>query len=176
MPESRLLKWEVTGFVFIVVLGIPLHSCFAWSGHSRLIGWIAPVNESTWEHFKLCFWPGVLFSLIESSVLAERTNAFWKAKAFGLLSMPVTIIVFFYGYTAVMGAHMLVADILVFVFAVAVGQGTSYWVLKSATSASPWWAIMIILAALAFVGFTYFPPHMFLFRDPVTSAYGITQT
>lgn len=176
MSQSRLLIWEVMGFVFIVMLGIPLHSCFEWSGHSRFIGWLAPVNESTWEHFKLCFWPGVLLSLIECCVIGWKSNSFWKAKTFGLLSMPVTIIVLFYGYTALLGYHTLAADILVFVLSVAVGQSISYLTLKSATSTGRWWAAVIVFMAFAFCWFTYDPPRMFLFKDPVTSKYGIPQT
>lgn len=173
MSHSRLLGWEVTGFVFIAMLGIPLHFCFEWSGHSRLIGLFSPVNESTWEHFKLCLWPGVLFALIEFRAIRRQTNSYWKAKALGLLSMPVALVVLFYSYTALLGYHVLLVDILVFFLAVAIGQIISYWILKSTTSASRWWAAVIIVTALALVVFTYNPPHLFLFRDPVTSRYGV---
>ncbi len=176
MSNSRLLAWELAGFIVIVALGIPLHSCFAWSGYRHSIAWLAPVNESTWEHFKLCFWPGVVFSLVEYHLIGKKAGSFWKAKAIGQVAMPLTITVVFYGYTAILGRHEVVADILVFVLGVAAGQYFSYRTLSAGAQAGLWWAAVILLMALVFVWFTYDPPHSFLHKDPITSGYGITHT
>ncbi len=89
--------------------------------------------------------------------------------------MPITIAVVFYGYTTILGRHELVADILVFILGVAVGQYFSYRTLNSGRQASPWWAAVVFLLAFGFVCFTYAPPHMFLFKDPMTFEYGIVR-
>ena len=49
--------WQKIGFFFTVVFGVLLHFLYEWSYNSV---WIAPfsgVNESTWEHMKLLFFP-----------------------------------------------------------------------------------------------------------------------
>jgi len=175
MSDVRIFAWELAGFAFIVILGIPLHSGFAWCGHYPGIAWLTPVNESTWEHFKLCFWPGLVFALVEMKAFGATADSFWRAKALGLLSMPVAIILFFYGYTAFLGHHVLAADILIFIAAVAIGQAISYRFLKSAASRSRWWSTVVTALALAFVWFTYDPPRLFLFKDPITGEYGISE-
>jgi len=172
MSRSQLLTWEVAGSVFIVALGIPLHSVFAWAGQSHFIAWLAPVNESTWEHFKLCYWPAALFALLQRPFV-ETNGSFWKAKTIAQITMPVSITVIFYGYTAILGRHELAADIVVFVLSVAIGQYVSYRTLISGTPAGKWWVGVFLLTALSFVWFAYSPPHFFLFKDPITSDYGI---
>ncbi len=79
MSHTRLLLWELVGFALIVALGIPLHWVFSWAGENLLIAWLAPVNESTWEHFKLCFWPSFLFAMFEYHLVEAETGTFWKA-------------------------------------------------------------------------------------------------
>ena len=49
------------GIGFVLVLGTFSHFFFDWSGENRLVGIFAAVNESTWEHLKLLFFPALLF-------------------------------------------------------------------------------------------------------------------
>ena len=67
------VKWDIDGNELIDL----------WSGHgSCVLGHshpdvVAAVNESTWEHFKMAFWPGLIFALIEYPFLKEETNNFF---------------------------------------------------------------------------------------------------
>jgi uncharacterized membrane protein len=90
--------------------------------------------------------------------------------------MPITIVVLFYSYTAILGHDLLIADILIFVVAVIVGQLVSYKLL----TASPlperlnrFAPIALAVLGILFVLFTFYPPQVPLFRDPVTGVYGI---
>ncbi len=58
---------------------------------------IAAVNESTWEHSNMTFWPGVLFALIGYCFLKENTHKFFFTKFAGLLAVPFITVVLFYG-------------------------------------------------------------------------------
>ena len=49
--RKYVLKWEISGIVFVFLLGALLHFVFEWSGESRIVGLFASVNESVWEHF-----------------------------------------------------------------------------------------------------------------------------
>ena len=55
--KKPVLKWELFGIIFVFLLGALLHFVFEWSGESKVVGAIASVNESVWEHFKQGFWP-----------------------------------------------------------------------------------------------------------------------
>jgi hypothetical protein len=91
--------------------------------------------------------------------------------------IPIVIPILFYSYTAVLGESVLVIDILTFVVAVIVGQLVSYKLLTyrelpdMLNTIAP---VALVLLAVAFVLFTFYPPHLPLFQDPVTGEYGIT--
>ena len=68
-------------------------------------------------------------------------------------------------------------DILTFVVAVIVGQLVSYKLLtygKLPDMLNKISLVALILLGVAFMLFTFYPPHLPLFRDPVTGEYGIT--
>ena len=75
---------------------------------------VFPVNESVWEHTKLCFWPALIWALVEYPFIGKRTAGFWAAKAAGLLTMVGLMAVLFYGYLAVLGRSVLWANLLDF--------------------------------------------------------------
>ena len=52
-------------FIFISILGVLLHFTYEWSGDNPAIGLFSAVNESTWEHLKLIFFPMLLLTMIE---------------------------------------------------------------------------------------------------------------
>jgi hypothetical protein len=127
--ERTILRWELTGIVSIILAGSALHFAFKWTDYWRPAALIAAVNESTWEHLKLGFWPGLAFALVEYPFIRKSVNNFWVAKALGLLAMPTVIVVLFYGYTALAGQNYLLADIMIFFLAVIIGQLVSYRIL-----------------------------------------------
>ena len=55
--QSKIFKFEVFSIIFVFILGTLLHFAFEWSNQNALIGTFSAVNESTWEHLKLLFFP-----------------------------------------------------------------------------------------------------------------------
>lgn len=171
-----VLRWELVGIIVISVLGSVLHFVFEWFGEWDPVGVIAAVNESVWEHLKLAFWPAVFYAVLEYRYLKRLTNNFFLAKACGTYVMPISIVTLFYAYTAAVGHEILAADILIFWLAVALGQLASYRMLTS--HVLPEWSnvvglALVVFLAIAFVVFTFYPPHLPIFMDPVTGGYGI---
>jgi hypothetical protein len=170
------LRWELGGIIFIVVLGSLLHFAFEWSGNWPPLGAIAAVNESVWEHLKLGFWPALLYAALEYGRFGKSANNFPFAKTAGIYLIPVTIVVLYYAYTAILGHGLLVVDIAIFVVAVIIGQLVSYKLLMA--SALParvnrFAPVALVILAILFVLFTFYPPQIPLFRDSVTGGYGI---
>jgi hypothetical protein len=174
--KKSILRWELGGIAFIVVLGSLLHFVFEWSGDAIPIAPIAAVNESIWEHLKLGFWPALVFAALEYSRFGKSANNFPFAKTLGIYLIPITIVVLYYAYTAILGHGLLEVDIAIFVVAVVVGQLVSYKLL----TASPlperlnrFAPIALAVLGILFVLFTFYPPQFPLFRDPVSGGYGI---
>ena len=171
------LKWELIGIICIVILGSMLHFVFGWSGQWRPLAFIAAVNESVWEHLKLGFWPAVLYFLIEYRYIRRSTKNFLFAKTTGIYLIPIVITVLFYSYTAFI-EDMLAADILIFVLAVVIGQLVSYRILSSRPLPRSFHRFAIVALSclvLIFALFTFYPPHLPIFRDPISGVYGIPE-
>jgi hypothetical protein len=174
---KEVQRWEILGILFIVGFGTSLHFLFEWTNYWRPIALIAAVNESTWEHFKMAFWPGLLFALIEYPVLKSKTNNFFVAKFAGLIVMPVITTILFYSYTSLTGTHYLWADVIIFVLSVIGGQLTSLTILTKSKEMRPK-AHRVAVAGLgimilAFSLLSYYPLKTFLFAHPETGEYGI---
>ena len=76
--------WQLFGFAVTSLGGTLLHFLYDWLGEAV---WVAPfsgVNESTWEHMKLLFWPMLLFALVQSLFFWEKPD-FWCIKLRGTL-------------------------------------------------------------------------------------------
>jgi len=173
--KNNVLRWELSGIIFVFLLGALLHFVFEWSGESKIVGLIASVNESVWEHFKQGFWPMCIYAAIEYRFLRGRINNFLTAKAVAVYIIPIITGLIFYGYTAIIGEEILIVDILIFLVAIVVGQLTSYKIMTSfklpkyANVVSP---IFIILLAFILMLFTLYPPHLPIFLD-ARGFYGI---
>ena len=175
MPKKAVLKWEFTGIFLIFVSGSFFHFVFELTGQWPPVALFGAVNESVWEHLKLAFWPAFFYALVEFPFLKDITKNFWPSKSFGILSMPLIIVILFYGYTALIGHHILWADIALFGFAVSTGQMISLQMMTRSslsTKIKVLGTVLLIIMILAFSLFTYFPPHFSLFRESTSGQYG----
>ena len=174
--KRPILKWELVGIAVISSIGALLHFAFEWSGDSPPVGVFAAVNESVFEHLKLTYWPALFWAAIEYRLLKNSANNFIIAKTAGLYVMPVAIIVLFYSYTTITGTESLIADIAIFVVAIALGQLTSYKILmRERLSQSLHKSALAGLVSLGviYAVFTFYPPHVPFFQDPISGTYGI---
>ena len=166
MTERRLerrLVW-VTG-AFIVVAGTLLHFCYDWSGRNRLVGLLAPVSESVWEHTKLLVVPVLVAGLAEAFLLPSRRLVAWATLAecvAGALAIPAI----FYAYTGALGTGpVLWVDIGTFVAVVAAGQWLHLRVLTGAVAPPAAVSVLgIVLLVGIYVAWTLAPPGLPLFQ------------
>jgi hypothetical protein len=174
--KKYILKWEISGIIFVFLLGALLHFVFEWSGESRIVGAIASVNESVWEHFKQGFWPMCLFAAIEYRFIRLQTNNFLAAKGTAVLLIPIFTGLIFYAYTAITGKEILIVDITIFFLAVTLGQLISYRIMtsKKLPEFTSYAGIaVIILVGLILILFTFFPLYLPILLDQNTGIYGI---
>ena len=174
--NRKIFLWELIGIVFVVVLGSIFHFVFEWLNFWPPIGGFFPVNESVWEHLKLVYWPIVIFSIIEYFPLKKKANNCLLAKFLAIIVACLTIVIFFYAYTAILGEDLLIFDILSFVLGIVLGFLVSYKILT--LKELPQWSMVISLISLILVGFifilfTYYPPELPIFQDPISGLYGI---
>lgn len=169
--------WQLMGFAATSLGGTVLHFLYDWLGGAA---WIAPfsgVNESTWEHMKLLFWPMLLYAVVQSFFFRERTD-FWCVKLRGILLGLVLIPVLFYTYNGVIGRSPDWINIAIFFLSAAVSYTyeTRAFRAERVRCAAPKVALVVLGGlALLFVAFTFFTPEIDVFKDPLTGTYGIGQ-
>ena len=173
--KQRSILWRAAGFALVTFGGTILHFLYDWTGGSILVVPFSGVNESTWEHMKLLFWPLLLFALVQRLYFRDQEN-YWCVKLAEILLGLVLIPVLFYTYNGVFGespdwiniASFYITALLVFLF--------EWWAFKRdwLQCKLPRLAFAAIcLIGVLFVVFTFAPPQIPLFQDPLTGTYGI---
>lgn len=173
--KSSINLWQLFGFAVTALGGTLLHFLYEWLGEAV---WIAPfsgVNESTWEHIKILFWPMLLFAVVQSFFFRERED-FWCVKLRGILIGLVLIPVLFYTYNGVIGRSPDWINIAIFFVAAAIAYTYEARLFRDEAPQcrSPKSAMAALgLIAVLFVVFTFATPEIGIFRDPLTGTYGI---
>ena len=178
--KNKLLTWEIGGIFFIGLIGAALHFTFEMSNFSSMdVAYFSAVNESTWEHLKMVFFPGLMFALIQYTYVRDVVNNYIIAKVAGLFIMPLVIAVGWYIYAPILGRSYFPADLFLFYLAVFVGQVVSYKLLSRPPLEKKYTQVAIVLFLVmfaAFSTFTFYPPNIFLFEHldlKDTGLYGI---
>lgn len=165
----------VIGFLFTAVLGTLLHFAFDLLGGLPVVALFAPVNESIFEHMKLLFVPLFVFSLLEYLFAKEKQPCFWWRRLLSLSLATLIIPLLYYGYVGAFGRSVDAVNIAIYYLAAAfaffIDQRLSKKEHCEKTGLLPLF-ILLLLYAL-FILFTFFPPTLPLFADPVTGSYGI---
>lgn len=173
----KLKGMQIIGFCFTVVLGTLLHFTFDFSGGNTVVALFSAVNESMWEHLKLLFVPMLLFGIFEYFVYGRELDNFIQARFLSFLLGMGAIIAVVYIYTGIIGRHFLPVDIAIFIVAAFIAYYFSYKILvsgKFSSSRGKAIAVLGILClVLCFCIFTFFPPKINMFLDPVTGTYGM---
>lgn len=175
--RRHLLVWELAGVVFTVMAGALLHFVYEWSGGSPLAAAFSAVNESTWEHMKLLFFPMFLFSAVQAGFLGRTYPNILAVRAVSTLVGVILIPVLFYTYTGVLGYHVMWADIAAFALAALTAFMLDFRLLRRGRFADGWQQVLGLIVlwglAFAFVYCTFRPPQLALWQDPITMTRGI---
>lgn len=177
--ENKLKRWLISGIILTIILGTLLHFTFEWSGNNPIVGIFSAVNESSWEHLKLLFWPMLLHGLLQYFFTGKRYANYFPALAIGILAGMIFILALFYTYSGIVGDNFLGMDILTFVLGVIFAYRTAYKVMVggkfSAGLGKVIWILILIILPACFICFTANPPLIALFQDPLSGGYGLSQ-
>lgn len=167
--------WQLMGFAITSLVGTLLHFLYEWTEEFVLIAPFSGVNESTWEHMKLLFWPMFLFAIFQSFFFPDRKE-FWCVKLKGTLLGLGLIPVLFYTYNGVIGTSPDWINIAFFFISAALAYiyETRQFNNVPTRCKYPKFAFITLCAiALLFIIFTFLTPKIGLFQDPLTGTYGI---
>lgn len=168
--------YSIIGALFSIILGTILHFTYDFF-QTDFSAIFSAVNESTWEHLKLIFFPVMIFGITEYFIYGKKLENFWASKVISLLTGMLSIVIIFYTYNGVIGESNALFNILLFAGSVILTYWLNYIFINKNLFASPMLnkisIIVSIILFLMFWIFTFYPPLLNIFRDPVTGGYGI---
>lgn len=166
--NNSILIFQILSAVFTIILGTILHFTYQWSNQNAFVGIFSAVNESTWEHLKLLFFPMLITIIIGYFYIGKDIPNFLCAKTIGIIVAISFTITFFYTYTGILGTNFAVLNILIFIFSAILGEYAAYRFMISNFSCNHIIAIItLIILFLCFVIFTFFTPKIGLFKNPI---------
>lgn len=166
--QKRLFRCTLSGILFTSILGTLSHFLYKWSGNNLYVGLFTPVNESTWEHMKLLFFPMLIYFIFEKLMLEKYPPSLFCANIIALFIGTILIPVIFYTYTGTLGFHLAPLDIATFYVSVIAAFLLRYYLFKKKISKihCQWLTAAVLLILICFLIFTSCPPDIGLFRVP----------
>ena len=172
MIKRRLIFWEIGSFIWVALAGSALHFAFELSEFWRPLALFSSVNESTWEHLKMYFWPGLIYALVQYTYTKDIANNYWVAKLVSLLATPLGIIISYYGYLSITlpmyGTGFFEMDLMTMVVGLTCSSILAYKIMvrPKIDSVPKLYVVSAYLTLTAmFSTFTYYPPKIFLFEN-----------
>lgn len=174
MNKKKIRNFQIFSIFFTFVLGTILHFTYRWASENKVVGLFSAVNESTWEHLKLLYFPMLITTIIGLFYFKKAVSNFMCSKTIGILIALVFTVVFFYTYTGVLGKNIALIDISSFFIATILGEFIAYVLIVNKFKYNNVVAIIIlIILFISFFIFTYKVPKIGLFKDPITGLYGV---
>ena len=172
--RDNLSLWQLAGLTFTAVLGTLFHFLYDWTGLVALAPFVA-VNESTWEHMKILFFPLLIFAVLQWLFFGKEYDGFWWIKAIGIFIGVAAIPILFYTYNGAIGKTPDWLNILIFFIAAGLAFFVEYLLLKrDFYLPAPWIPVLILaIGAFSFIVFTYIPPQLLIFQDPINKSFGV---
>ena len=166
--KNKIWLWQFSGFAVCGLLGTLLHFLYEWTDKNKLVAVFSGINESTWQHMKLLYFPLLLFAIIQSRFFRER-KSFWCMKMIGIITGLLLIPVIFYTYNGILGKSPDFINIIIFFVSDAAAFLTEALLLRrnNLRCKHKWKAICaIIFIGILFIIFTFYPPDIPLFASP----------
>ena len=173
--KPNISLWQFAGFSLSSLLGTILHFLYDWTNQSLIIAPFSGVNESTWEHMKLLYFPIFIFALVQSRFFKYYKN-FWNIKLLGISTGLLLIPLLFYTYNGVIGKSPDFINITIFFVSAAASYFLEWRLFKTNKVTNKHSALAlcgICFIGILFILFTFITPKIAIFKDPLTGGYGI---
>ena len=160
--------YMLIGMIFTFFLGILLHYVYGWSRSSLLVAFIAPTNESLFEHLKLLMTPFLIWTLVEYAYYGQYMHAFVPGKVIGLWIGFALMIGLHLLYVKVLGRTAVAVDIFIFAFSIfaafVVAEFCMTLTFFDYAGLEIFFDALLVVTVMIFAVFTVYPPHHWLFR------------
>jgi len=171
-------KFFIFGTLIIFLFSSLNHFLYKWSNFSPFIAFIAPVNESLFQHAKMFFYPCVLYYLLVYIIFSSTHKINYKIWFFLpiLVFLTTFVIVFgtYYIFYYLFKMQSMIIDICSLFIGLSIGNILSYQLYKKRQNIllSPSICLFLILGiSIIFTSWTTKPPKEQFFYDENNQTY-----
>lgn len=166
--KKLLVKYVIAGIIGVSIAGTLAHFLYEWTGQNPVIGLFTAVNESTWEHMKLIFFPMMLYYIFIWFKLRRRAPETLPALLIAALIGTCLIPVLFYTYTGILGFMVTAANLAIYYINV-ITSFICFYLIATRCRLDKVNIILYFVITLficMFFLFTYDTPKLGIFIDP----------
>ena len=99
---------------------------------------------------------------------------YFQARIMGILSAILFLVLTFYTYSGIIGENYAIVNIILYVLSILLGQFISYLSLQNNIYFNITISLILFLTLLiSFILFTFNPPRISMFQDPISCTFGI---
>ena len=158
--------YSIIIFLLVCGLGVLSHFLYDWSGQNKIVGIISSINESTWEHLKLIFFPMLFVTIGEIIIFKKKLKEFLPPRVSGILAGMAFIVVVFYTFWGITGKLIDFVNISIYIL----GVLFAFLVEKYVRSKKMYMDLSVSIAilvgiAVLFVIFSFNNPNVGIFFD-----------
>lgn len=176
MALNKVRKLEMIGVVVVIILGFVFHELYKFTGNNFAIGLISPINESKWEHWKIVFWPMLIYGIIEFFFIKSAVNNFWFSKAIAIIIALLITFGVIELYELIAKEESMVVHIISYVAGIVLGQVSGNILMTKTQHNKALFFVGITLILIQIVLLTYFtvkPLKTEYFKNSLDGTYGI---
>jgi hypothetical protein len=168
------LKKNLVAFAVISLLGTLGHFLYKWTGENYFVGLLFPVNESTFEHLKLLFFPAIIYFTFEYFFLKEKPSNFICASVISVIWGMISIITLFYTYKGVLGYSVDTVNIAIYYVSVILTLCKRNKLIQEEkfclNAINKFFMVVAFVITLLFIFWSYNPPSLGIFIPPPNAA------
>lgn len=162
----KIKIYTLIRFIVVCTLGVLSHFLYDWSGQNKFVGIFTSMNESTWEHLKLLFFPMLFVTIAELIIFRKKSTELLPSRVMGILTGMIFIVITFYTFWGISGNLIDFVNISIYVLAVIAAFATEKVYAKKNIGPDLSVSISILIAiTLLFIIFSFNAPNIGIFYD-----------
>ena len=161
-------KDKILAIVLMIVLGACMHFVMERlpsGGISVFLGNIFPINETSWEHMKMMWYPFLAVGIIFSFRTGNR-GYFASFVVCAVMAMLMNLGAFCL-YQSYLGKSILIVDIVIYISTMLCGAllACELSQKKWAQKMLPLWVVLAVMITAGIIWLTYYPGKGYVFLD-----------
>lgn len=167
-------KILIISYIAISIIGVLLHFTHQIFKKGAFLHYISAINESTWEHTKLAFYPVLMALLIHSYIPVLQHQYFWSMSAIVLIFSIILIPALYIPIRKILKKEITFVSISLYFITILICMIIEYYLIKFGWPKinNIWGLIGIFIMLLLYLIFTFKTPRRNLFLDPIHKKYG----